>query len=211
MKKYILTAVVLFSIASCGREKKEEVAAKSETENATVNEEKPAPEAAPAVEAPKVSLVSDVATLQKAEAALKELPKFKGKEIMVFQKIHFYGKDANMIVVTLQDPEKPENVDEYKFTGGAWQTPQPVALTGGGDMSANVFPLSSIKFETVANIQKQLDEKAKSVEGAELDGHTYLVLTSSGEKKWYTHIKGTRESFSGYFQPDGTLKEFQKN
>ncbi len=215
MKKYILTAVVLLSIASCGGEKKEEVA-KNETETKTApSAEKPVSEpatvSAPVPEAPKVSLVSDVSTLQKAEAALKELPKFKGKEIMVFQNIHFYGNDANMIIVTLQDPDKPENVDEYKFTGGEWQAPNPVTLTGKGNMSANVFPLSSIKFETVANIQKQLDEKAKTVEGVELDGHIYLVLLSGGEKKWYTQIKGTRESFSGYFKPDGTLREFKKN
>ena len=210
MKKYFLTAVVLFSLASCGGDKKEEVA-KTETETPTIADEKPATEAEVVVDAPKVSLVSDVKKKKKAEAALKELPKFKGKEIMVFQKIHFYGYEANMIVLTLQDPEKPENVDEYKFKDGAWEAPHPVALTGDGDMSANVFPLSSIKFETVANIQKQLEEKAKSVEGAELDGHIYLILLSSNEKKWYTNIKGTRESDSGYFKPDGTLREFQKN
>ena len=203
MKKVFLAlaAITLVTVTSCKDDKKgtdgtttENVADKSESSDSESSD----------------NLYTDVKTLNKAEEELKNLPKFKGKEIKVFQKIYFY--DDGRIVADLQDPSNPENIDSYTYQNGKWQEPQAVQISGGGDMGANVFSLNEIKFETVNNIYKQLQEKAKDIEGAEINGGIYYNLNVvNGQKTWYTGIEGTRGSYSGYFNADGSLKEFKKD
>ncbi|MFB2538274.1 MULTISPECIES: hypothetical protein [unclassified Acinetobacter] len=55
--------------------------------------------------------MTDATALQKAEDALKSLPQFAGKELNVFQNVYFY---SNRIVINVQDPNKPENIDNYE-------------------------------------------------------------------------------------------------
>lgn len=165
--------------------------------------------APPAEAAAKPAFLADKAGLAKAQEDLLNLPALKGKAVKVFQNIHFYADGR--VMLTLQDPDKPENIDQYQYANGQWGTPKPVQLMGDGKISSNVFPLKDIKFEAVAVIQAQLEEKAKAIEGGKPDGHIYLVLlVHNGTKKWYTNINGTRERWSGYFKPDGTLIEFKK-
>lgn len=46
---------------------------------------------------------ADANTLQQAEDALKALPQFAGKELNVFQNVHFY--DDGRIIIEIQDPK----------------------------------------------------------------------------------------------------------
>lgn len=209
MKKSIFTlalgSALLFT--SCGDKKENStIDPTSKTEQASNENEDNKSEENDA----EGNLLTDVKTLQKAEADLKNLPKFKGKEIQIFQKIYFYGDGR--IVVSLQDPSKPENIDAYTFKNGKWEEPEAVKITGDGDMNANLIPLSEIKFETAAKIYKQLEEKAKTIEGAEVSDAMYYILNMARKDKlWMTSIEGTRDSYSGYFLADGTLKEFSKD
>lgn len=156
------------------------------------------------------NLYTDVSTLKKAEEQLKNLPQFKGKDIKVFQKIYFYEDDR--IIVDLQDPTKLENIDSYTFRNGKWEDPQAVQISGGGDLEANLFSLNEIKFETVSTIYKELQKQAKDIDGAKIGSGIYYNLNvMRGEKSWFTGIDGDRGSYSGYFNADGTLKEFKKN
>lgn len=207
MRKKLLTITVLSTLlfAACGEGNK-----KVESNNQTVetngetsigNEEK--------TEESGNFLVNKDA-LKKAEEQLKDMDKFKGKDVQVFQNVHFY--EDGRIQLAIQDPAKPENIDDYSFQGGKWQEPQPVQISGGGDMKANVFPLNSLKFETVAAIYKQLEDKSKDIEGAKIDGHIYYNLNvMKQEGQWMTGVQGKREGYSGYFNADGSLKEFKKN
>lgn len=156
------------------------------------------------------NFLADKKGLQQAEAALRALPKFKDKAIKVFQNIHFYGDGR--IMLSLQDPANPENIDEYKFSNGTWAEPQAVQISGGGDLAHNTFALDSLKFETVASIYNFLAEKNKTIEGGEIDSHIYYnfnVMNQSGQ--WFSGIQATRGKYSGYFNADGTLKEFNKD
>lgn len=156
------------------------------------------------------NLLADITLLNKAEKELKELPKFKGKEIKVFQQVYFYGDGR--IKLAIQDPEKPENVDDYLFQNGKWQEPQPVQISGGGSMDDNVFPLSDIKFETVANINKQVEAKSKDIEGAQPLGALYYAMNpATGELRWMASVQGTRGNYTGMFNSDGSLKSFDQN
>ena len=156
------------------------------------------------------NLLADVTLLNKAEKELKELPKFKGKEIKVFQQVYFYGDGR--IKLAIQDPTKPENIDDYLFQNGKWQEPQPVQISGGGSMDDNVFPLSDIKFETVANINKQVEAKSKDIEGAQPLGALYYAMNpATGELRWMASVQGTRGNYTGMFNSDGSLKSFDQN
>ncbi len=156
------------------------------------------------------NLLADVTLLNKAEKELKELPKFKGKEIKVFQQVYFYGDGR--IKLAIQDPTKPENIDDYLFQNGKWQEPQPVQISGGGSMDDNVFPLNDIKFETVANINKQVEAKSKDIEGAQPLGALYYAMNpATGELRWMANVQGTRGNYTGMFNSDGSLKSFDQN
>lgn len=205
MKKTILTIIVAssFAFTSCGDKKSgSSTDSKAGTEQTSKDEEEENDS--------ESHLLVDTKTLQNAEEELKNLPKFKGKDIKVFQKIYFY--DDGRIIVSLQDPSKPDNIDEYTYQNGKWNEPEAVQISGGGDLNGNLFSLSEIKFETVAKVYKQLEEKAKDIEGAEINtGIYYNLNVLRQEKAWFTGIEGTRGSYSGYFNADGSLKEFKKD
>lgn len=188
-------------------EKKKETDAATTTENVEANKDNNSSED---LSSSNENLLSNNELLSKAEKELKELPKFKGKDIKVFQQIYFYGDGR--IKLAIQDPEKPENVDDYLFQNGKWQEPQPVQISGGGSMDDNVFPLSDINFETVANINKQVEEKSKDIEGAQpLSALYYAMNPATGELRWMASVQGTRGNYTGMFNADGSLKSFDKN
>lgn len=212
MKKIFLTSITLLSIGilfSCGDNKNDKESSEK-VENTTNDSESGKETETTETTDAGAELTTNAAALAKAETALKDLPKFKGKEINVFQKIYFY--EDGRIIVSLQDPEKPQNIDEYTYKDGKWSEPVAMQISGGGDMKDNVFPLNTIKFETVAKIIEQLEQKAKEVEGAKVSKtvyYNYNVMNQTGQ--WFTNIDRTRESFSGYFNADGSLKSFNKN
>lgn len=207
MKKNLLAIFVLssFLLTSCGNgDKKETTTSTSQSENIEVDRVNETTTSTTG------SLLANPDLLNKAENDLKELAKFKGKEIKVFQKINIY--DDGRIIMAIQDPDKPENVDEYTYLDGKWQAPQALQISGGGNMDDNTFPLSQVKFETANAIFKQLQEKAKTVEGAEpVTTAFYNMNPATGEMRWLSGIDGTRESYTAIFNTDGSLKSFEKN
>ena len=210
MKKnlFAILAISALVFTSCKDDKK---ASETNTENVEAKSDNETTENVNSGEATTSgNLLNDVALLNKAEKELKELPKFKGKEIKVFQQVYFYGDGR--IKLAIQDPAKPENVDDYLFQNGKWQEPQPVQISGGGSMDDNVFPLKDIKFETVANINKQVEAKSKDIEGAQPLGALYYAMNpATGELRWMASVQGTRGNYTGMFNADGSLKSFDKN
>lgn len=156
-------------------------------------------------------LLSNTEELQKAEDALRELPKFKGKEILVFQDINF---SDNSIEITLVDPDNPKNVDQYTYQNGKWGEPQPGQLSGDGDVKENSTPLKDIKFATVAIVHKNWVEKANAVEGAEKKPSyiTYQYDVEEQTRIWNADmIEGDRVRYFIKFNLDGSVKEFEKD
>lgn len=100
--------------------------------------------------------LADAGALQKAEDALKALPQFKGKPLSMFQNVSFYDGEGSVarIEVDVQDPNNEKNVDHYTYQAdtSAWSEPQPVQISGDGDMSGNLTPLTDIKFADIVSL-----------------------------------------------------------
>ena len=122
-------------------------------------------------------LLTNAEKLQKAEDELKNLPAFKGKELRVFQNVNFYGGQFSRIEIEVVNPDNGKDVDHYTYKNGQWEEPQPVQISGGGDMNANTTPLKDIKFAKVAEISKIWAEKAKEVEGAKPLDYVFFSLS----------------------------------
>ncbi len=158
--------------------------------------------------------LTDAEYLQKAEDALRELPKFKGKSIMIFQEATFY-KDGR-ISICLQDPSSPNNVDQYQYANGSWEDPQPVQLSGDGEMKDNLIPLDKFKFVTVAKIANTWMEKAKSLPDFDETKNPLTMVglglnTVSGEPRTIVpDIETARSKYDVDFNLDGSLKSFEK-
>ena len=158
--------------------------------------------------------LTDAEYMQKAEDALRELPKFKGKSIMIFQEATF-NKDGR-ISIYLQDPGNPNNVDQYVYTDDSWGEPQPVQISGDGEMKDNLIPLDNFKFVTVAKIANTWMEKAKSLPDFDEEKNPLTMVglgmnTISGKPRIITPDVGTtRAKYDIEFNLDGTLKSFKK-
>lgn len=198
-------AIALLGLQSCGK-KADKIAdavekVSEKTEEKEVKEE-------------VVELLNNVEELQKAEDALRNLPQFKGKELRVFQHVHFYGGEYPRITIEILNPDNQKDVDHYEYKNGQWSEPQPVQISGNGDMTANTTPLKDIKFVTVATVFKNWNEKAKTVEGADKDPLDYIFFdlwVPTQKREWdASTIEGTREKYNITFNLDGSVKEFKK-
>ena len=158
--------------------------------------------------------LTDAEYLQKAEDALREMPKFKGKSIMIFQEAFFYNDGR--IKTCIQDPNNPDNIDQYEYSGGSWGEPQPVQISGDGEMKDNLIPLDNFKFVTVAKIANTWMEKAKSLPDFDEEKNPLTMVglgmnTISGKPRIITPDVGTtRAKYDIEFNLDGTLKSFKK-
>lgn len=155
-------------------------------------------------------LLSDESTLKQAQESLKNMPTHKGKEIQVFQDVSIYNDGR--IMINIQDPEKPENIDHYEYKNGKWSEPEPVQITGDGDMSANLTPLKDIDFTKVPGMIKIYEEKVKEVEASENRPISMTFQLSFNQERYWSagYIKSPRAEYSIEFNVDGSLKEFKK-
>ncbi len=152
--------------------------------------------------------------IEKAFDALKAMPKFKGKKVMVFQDITFYDFQGGRITLSISDPNKPDNIDQYEYTNGAWGDPAPINLSGDGKVSDNLTNLDEINYKAIPNMMKIADEKAKGVEGGKVGNmisFSYMPALNMRFFQLPDGIKGTRESYNLRFDKAGNVSEFKKN
>ncbi|MBZ4035470.1 hypothetical protein K6T82_11880 [Flavobacterium sp. 17A] len=157
----------------------------------------------------EIDLLTDTATLKKAEAELRQLPQYKGKEMFVFSMLYFYNDGR--INVMLQHPENPKYVDTYEFREGKWSAPLPVQLSVRDDIKSRLVPLNKISFLNAAKVAQIYNEKTQQIEGAKPTTSVYAIVFNN-QLRWYpTSIQGSRERYSIQFNEDGSLNSFQQD
>lgn len=197
-----LATAAALSLTACGQ---------NETSSATAKNPPSAEQSK--TDAAPTALLTDATALQAAEDSLKALPQFSGKNIHVFKTIWFYGGKNPRIEVSIQNPDKPDNIDKYEYKDGKWGEPQPVQISGNGKISDYVFPLSEIKFVSVVEMTKTYAAKAKEVGAIKTEPTMfyYIIEPAFNQKRWITEsVETEREKYGIEFNTDGTLKDFKK-
>jgi len=143
---------------------------------------------------------------QKAAQAIKDKVGKPFKVIEVFI-------DENEFRVQAQDPNKPKNVDEYKYVAGFVSGPSPVQLSGMvQDPEKSSFPFDEIDFAAVPKFCKAALDSA-GIEGGKIYRLTFqrgFALTDTGvgalgEPRWHIEINGARENVTAAADPKGNL------
>lgn len=162
----------------------------------------------------KGHFMKDEGVASKIMAQLQEKKELKGKDIKVFQTINIVKMDQpDMMMVNLAilQPGTTDKVDSYTYFQGKWSDAEPVVITGDGSMAENIAPLSQIDFTKLPAMYKELEAKAKQIEGGKVDDLlSYHLDIDTGH--FYARIKvtGARESYVAEFDEKGNLIDYQK-
>ena len=151
----------------------------------------------------------DSSKLKAIQTSLRELPKFKGKDIIFIPVIVFYEYQGGYVSLSIQDPDNKENLDEYIYEDGAWQPSKPVNTSVRSYWKEKLFNLNKVNFATVTKIYKTAMEKVESIEGAEKITHIFLS-DQNNELRWHFSIQGARRNYTLYFNLDGELLSFEE-
>ncbi|RAJ35770.1 hypothetical protein [Pedobacter cryoconitis] len=157
----------------------------------------------------KNGFLNDTDRLLSAEAALKRLPEYAGKEIFIYLFLGFY--DNGTINVMLQHPENPEYVDVYDYRNGQWSVPVPKQLSVNDDIQHSLISLNKVSFASVAQVNKIYREKASRIEGAKPLTNIYITVVNNAIDWYPMNIEGSRERYAIRFNTDGTLKAFKQD
>lgn len=132
-----------------------------------------------------------------------------GKPFKVYQVLI----EENEFRLQAQDPNNPQNLDEYKVSNGFVSGPYPVKLnTMQKDLENSTFPFDEINFAAIPDFTREALEKAK-IDGAKVNRLEFqrafalkdTGMGSLGNGRWIIQIEGTRESASAIASPDGKL------
>lgn len=151
---------------------------------------------------------SKASRLTAAENALRRLPAFAGRDIYLYEAIHFY--DDGRINMKVQNPDNPAYVDAYSFDKGSWQEPQPVQLSVHDEIASRLVKLDDLHFSSVETVYRNYRMKADSIPGAAPLSHVYAILRKN-TYTWYPQsISGSRERYFISFTKEGEVQDFYR-
>ncbi len=150
MKQLLLIFTLLVFVYSCKSDNPKDDAATTDEQGMVENVETPDQDQIEdsGIEVEVENTFANPEYMANAEKQLRNMDKFKGKEIKVFQGYTLYSNGS--IMIAKQDPDKPENIDEYNYEKGKRLEPQPIQISVDGDMITNVFSLSKALFSSLS-------------------------------------------------------------
>jgi hypothetical protein len=141
------------------------------------------------------------------QGKMKEVVAMFEKEVGGTVKVLSFTIYKNFSTLQAQDPNKPENVDEYTYRNGKIDK-RPVKLYGSGKLEDNLFPLSDLNIDAVATLHEEAQNKAKEkeVEGAK---DPYMIIKKnlpfSNKVIWRVYMSGTRKNLYMEADADGKV------
>jgi len=143
--------------------------------------------------------------LASIDALHTKLGEFKALEVL----IHFQSGFASAQV---QDPAKPKNIDEYKYSGASVGEPAPVKLTGDtSELESNLFAYAEVAWDKIPVMMEQAKTEIPLEEGSK--GVTHIIVKKNipfdSDTVVDVYIDGGTRGQGGYvmFKADGTLKK----
>jgi hypothetical protein len=95
--------------------------------------------------------------------------------------------------IQVQDPAKPENVDQYDYRGRVSE-PVPVKLAGHGDLDDNLFDLDEVAFDRIPALVEEAVAKMPMEGGAVGYVLVRRGLPFTNEVRIIVFLDGTRKS-----------------
>ncbi|WP_118973229.1 hypothetical protein [Taibaiella koreensis] len=139
---------------------------------------------------------------------LYDMPGLKGRKLYLYQGFYLYDYQGGIIGISLQDPDRRENVDAYRYRKGIWQREEPVKVTGNIPMKEWLLPLDEVHWNVIPEIWATAKKKAATIEDAGSITHIYFNYMERGHiKEWYLGIRSPRRDYYLYFDLLGNLKK----
>jgi hypothetical protein len=149
--------------------------------------------------------------LDAIQSDLRNLSQFKGKELMMYRGIYMYKSSGDWIInISIQDPDKPENVDEYTYKDGKWGAPKPEQSPAQDEFREYTSSLSNLKFSAAHNVYTVSVQKAKEIEGAEPVENIHYYYRKGGRSEWNVYINGARNKYQLHFDKAGNFVKMDK-
>lgn len=216
MKKSISLLLCLVFLFSCKEmvqsikdtfDPKVESQGKTSTSKEQESKVQKAKKETPAVEAQK-TIASPIA-LQQAENSLRNLPRFTGKNIIVYRSAHFYPDGR--IKLNILDPNDPTSVDRYTYKNGNWQEPEPIQITRSDDISNNSINLDKAPFIVANRVYDTIIDKLKELQTDQTKVTVYYV-PYKGKLRWFpTSLNTDRSRYAMKFNQKGQLISFKQD
>jgi hypothetical protein len=107
---------------------------------------------------------------------------------------------SDRVLMQVQDPAKPENVDQYDYSGRI-SAPIPVRLHGSGNLEDNLFNLDDVAFDRIPALVAEAMEKMP-IEGGHVT-HIWVRrdLPFTKDIRIFVYVDGTRKD--GMLKADG--------
>jgi hypothetical protein len=107
--------------------------------------------AVPATTAPPISVPEpvDLFSGNQARSMIAEVAEARGADPLRILRTAIYPTYA---FTQVQDPSIPENVDEYGWRDGLLGEPAPVRLVGDGDLEANLFSDTDVRWKAIPDL-----------------------------------------------------------
>ncbi len=113
------------------------------------------------------------------------------------------------IMVKVQDPKKPENVDGYTYKDGSLGSPAPVKIMGNGKIEDNVFSLSEVNLAALPKLTEEIMAKLKDVEGGSFTGYSIDKGMFGKELTIDPLVSGTRKTIMADADKNGKLTKWE--
>lgn len=99
--------------------------------------------------APTTAVPLDLLTSDQLPAVIAQIATARGAAPLRILSANLYGE---YVIVQVQDPNIPANVDQYMWRNGTVGAPEPVTLMGDGDLEANLFSDSEVNWAAIPGL-----------------------------------------------------------
>jgi len=143
-----------------------------------------------------------VEEIGKIKAAFKERI---GGEVKILE----MNLAENYSQIQAQDPNKPENVDQYTYRDGALEKVVPVKISGSGKLEDNLFKLDDIALEKIPELMRDTMERSKDLE----DPKPSLVridLNHQGKVEIHLNVNSARKNAYMVCDAKGKFIRYQR-
>lgn len=110
-------------------------------------------------------------------------------------KVLYMNLDDNYAEIQAQNPQKPENVDQFSYRDDAFERTMPVKISGSGKLEDNLIDLKDVALEKIPDLVRDAMERSKDLEDPK-PSSVRIDMSSAGKVQINININSTRKNAS---------------